>query len=106
MLVMGPKREKSGGQEEAINKCVARRLHLFRCGHIKSLWEESRRTRSRKPGMARPPTQEESDKSVQYAADKDNYRTAYAQAVKSSLIATITGGSHHIVSSKYPPRLN
>ena len=56
--------------------------------------------------MARPPTQEESNKSVQDAADKDNYRTAYAQAVKPSLIATITVGNHHIVSSKYPPRLN
>ena len=106
MLVTGPKREKSGGQEEAINECVAQRLHFFRCGHINILWEESRLTRSRKPGMARSPAQEESNKSVQDAADKDNYHTTYARAVKLSLIATITGGNRHIVSSKYPPRLN
>jgi len=53
--------------------------------------------------MAQPPTQEESDKSVQDAADKDNSRTAYTQAIKPSLIATITGGNCHIVRSKYPP---
>ena len=103
MLVMRPKREKLGGQEETINKCVARRLHLFCCGHIQLLWEESRRIRSRKPGMARPLTQEKNDKLVQDAEDKHNYRTAYARAVKPSLIDTITGWYHHIVGSKYPP---
>ena len=29
MLVMGPKREKSGGEKETINECAARRLNLF-----------------------------------------------------------------------------
>ena len=78
MLVMGPKRRKSGGQEETINKCDIQRLNHFHCGHMKLLWHESRRSRSWVPGMARPPTQEGNDKSVQDAVDKDNYRTAYA----------------------------
>ena len=34
MLIMGPKREESDELEETINTCVARRLNLFRCGHI------------------------------------------------------------------------
>ena len=106
MLVMGPKQEKLDGQEETINECVAHRLHLFRCGHIKLLWEESRQIRSRKPGMAHPPTQEEINKSVQDAAHKDNYRTDYARAVKPSMITTITGENCHIVSGRYPRRLN
>ena len=78
MLVMGPKREKSGGEKETINEYAARRLNLFRCGHIKLLRDESRRSSSRKQGMARLPTQEENDKLVQDTAGKDNYRTAYA----------------------------
>ena len=41
--------------------------------------------------MARLPTQEENDKSVQDAVDKDNYRTAHATSVKPSMIAAITG---------------
>ena len=53
LLVMGPKQEKSGGKEETINKCIARRLNLFYCAHIKLLWEESRWSHSRTMGMAR-----------------------------------------------------
>ena len=94
---MGQKREKSGGEKETINECAAHRLNLFWCGHIKLLWDESRRSSSRKPGIARLPTQEENDKSVQDAADKDNYRTAYAWAVKPSLIAPIKSKNYHIV---------
>ena len=100
---MGTKREKSGGEKETINECASRRLNLFRCGHIKLLWDESKRSHSRTPGMARLPTQKENDKSAQDAADKDNYRTAYPLAVKPSMIAPITSGNCHIISSKYPP---
>ena len=72
-IVMGPKREKSGREKKTINECAMHRLNLFWCGHIKVLWKESTRSSSSKPGMAPPTTQEEIDKSVQDAVDKDNY---------------------------------
>ena len=106
MLVIGPNREESGREKETINECALSKLNLFRCGHIKLLWDKSRRSHSRTLGMACPPAQEENDKLVQDTADKDNYRTAYARAVKSSMIAPITSGNRHIVSSKYASLLH
>ena len=53
-----------------------------------------------------PPTQEENDKLVQGAADKDNYHTDYARTVEPSMMATITWENHHIVSIKYPKWLS
>ena len=62
MLVVGSTWEKSDEQEETINGCVSRRLNLFRCGHIKLLWDDLRCIGSHKPGMGHAPTQEENEK--------------------------------------------
>ena len=64
MLILGPKHEKSGEQDKTTNKCVARRLHTFRFGHIQQLSNELQRICSSKPKMAHPPTHENADKLV------------------------------------------
>ena len=102
MLIFGP---KSKLNPETIKECVGRRINLFRCGHIQQLYEEACKVRSRLPGSA-PESNDDLDKSVQDAADKDNYKSAYARAVKPQLIATITSGNRSIVTSKYPKRLH
>ena len=100
-LVLGPQPNK---ESEKINECVARRLQLLRAGHVKSLWEESCRVQSRQPQQSRPPDPSRPDKTVQDAADKDNWKTAHARAVKPQTIAPITPRNRPIAASKYPRR--
>ena len=45
------------------------------------------------------------DKSVQDAADKDNYCTAYARAVKPAVICPISSANEEALLAKYPDRI-
>ena len=87
MLILGPQKDKT----ETISQCVGRRINLFCCGFIELLWEELHAVHSRAPQSTPPPSPEMADKSVQDAADKDNYRTAYARAVKPAVISNQLG---------------
>ena len=62
MLILCPQKDKKSG--ESINECVARRMGLFRCGHISTLWDETRSVASRKPSTPRPPSPDGIDKSI------------------------------------------
>ena len=104
MHVLGQKWEESGERDETINKCVARRLNLFRCGHIEELWKEARSVRTWPPQTAPAPNTDDIDKSVQDSADKDNYRSAYARAVKAVKILQINWRNKKALLSKYPER--
>jgi len=60
-----------------------------------------RQVKSRPPGLY-VPSADQVNKSVQDAADKDNYRTAYARAVKQQEVATISSSNRKHVIDKYP----
>jgi len=97
MLLLGPQKERS----ETISECVARRLQQFRDGRSEHLWLETRQVKSRPPG-SHVPTADQIDKSVQNAADKDNYRTTFARAVKQQNVANISSVNCKYVTNKYP----
>ena len=54
--------------KETIHNCVVRRLNMFKCGHIESLWNEAHSVDSRKPGSRQTDQVDVPDKSIQDAA--------------------------------------
>ena len=50
---------------------------FFCYGHIEQLWIETQQIRSRRPGIPKPPNQEDTDKSVQDVANKDNFSMSF-----------------------------
>ena len=75
---------------------------MFVCGLIEDLWQEARSVRSWPPQTA--PNDIDIDKSVQDAADKDNYCSAYARAVKAVPICPINWKNKQSLLDKYPDR--
>ena len=90
---------------ESINQCVVHCVGCLWCGHISTLWDGTHFVASHNQVV---PCQASSDgiyKSVQYAANKDNWLTAYAHIVKPSAtaIATITKHNRNKVTDLIPP---
>ena len=89
---------------ETIDTCVSRRLKLFRCGHIETLWSESLRVSTRPPGSYSPSTNQR-DKAAQDAVDKDSYKVGYTRGLKPSPIAIINSTTLPHAQKLYPSRL-
>ena len=79
---------------------------MFCCGHVASLWQETRAFSFRKPIESHTPITLDCDKAVMDAANKDNFWMAYAQIVKPQAIATITPANHHIIAAMYPKHIS
>jgi len=68
----------------------------FKDGRIEELWTSAMAIVSQ-PTTTSPPTNSQSNKAIQHAADSDNWRTAYKRACSSQQKATISTTNENII---------